>query len=342
MKLFLSHAGISEVAGGIEVYAQHLARVFPDTEIVDYHSYKQKIGDTAVSLLREPFRAERLGKFVQEYYPGVDTIFTNGMFCWNLKGKNQVNICHGTYAAFAEKAVSKKSLDYYRLRYIYSHFEKKAAQNARLVVSNSLQTQKNAKTFLEADSNVIYPPVDFNAFKPSSKEKAMEKLGWSGTNILFVGRPEKAKGFGLVQFLASQNLNMNFRCVLSRPEVSHLPNLFIHDSVPHNELADYYNASDLVLFPSHFEGFGLVAAEALACNKKVLMLRTGIACEFESRNLFVTLSEPRIIQEDFQLALESQPVDSRTIAEKKFSLVAFSRAWKSALEKPSSVEPNRI
>src|SRR3990167_4363609 len=98
MKLFLSHAGLGEVRGGVEVYAQHLSKVFKSLEIVDYHSHKKK-----------------LGEFVKKNYPDA-RIFSNGMFCWNLVGKNQINISHGTYAAFAERAISPFSLDFYRLR----------------------------------------------------------------------------------------------------------------------------------------------------------------------------------------------------------------------------------
>ena len=41
-------------------------------------------------------------------------------------------------------------------------------------------------------------------------------------------------------------------------------------SVPHERIADYYRAADLVTLPSHPESFGMVYIEALACNKPVV------------------------------------------------------------------------
>jgi D-inositol-3-phosphate glycosyltransferase len=52
--------------------------------------------------------------------------------------------------------------------------------------------------------------------------------------------------------------------------------------VPHEELSDWYRASDLVCVPSYSESFGLVALEAQACGTPVVAtaiggLRTAVA-----------------------------------------------------------------
>lgn len=331
MKLFLSHAGLNEVKGGVELYAQQLGKVFPGTKIIDYHSFKDELGDSFTPLFREPARAKKLGEKIMREYPDAE-IFSNGMFCWNLPHKNQINICHGTYAGLSESAVPKTNPDFFRLRFIYNHYEKLAAKNAKIIIANSKKTSENIKRFFSLDSHVIYPPVDFQIFSPSSQENAQSKLGWTGINILFVGRAEYAKGFDFIEHAAQRNPECTFQCILSRPYAPKLPNIHIIEPKSHSELALYYNAADLILFPSRFEGFGFVIAEALACNKKIVCLHTGIASEFKANNLFI--AEPNIesIQSSIKTALASDKnPDSRERAEKLFSKEVFRTSWVSTL-----------
>ena len=45
--------------------------------------------------------------------------------------------------------------------------------------------------------------------------------------------------------------------------------------VPHKELPVWFRASDIMVLPSIHEGFGLVAAEALACGRPVVATKCG-------------------------------------------------------------------
>ncbi len=47
--------------------------------------------------------------------------------------------------------------------------------------------------------------------------------------------------------------------------------------VEHDDLPNYYNAADLLVVPSHYESFGLVVLEALACGTPVAATRFGAA-----------------------------------------------------------------
>ncbi|MGN6698383.1 MAG: glycosyltransferase, partial [Thermomicrobiales bacterium] len=46
-------------------------------------------------------------------------------------------------------------------------------------------------------------------------------------------------------------------------------------SQPHERLPEYYNAADLVVVPSRYESFGLVAVEGMACGTPVVASRVG-------------------------------------------------------------------
>jgi D-inositol-3-phosphate glycosyltransferase len=45
--------------------------------------------------------------------------------------------------------------------------------------------------------------------------------------------------------------------------------------VNHRELPDYYNSADICVVPSHYESFGLVALESLACGTPVVATDVG-------------------------------------------------------------------
>lgn len=47
--------------------------------------------------------------------------------------------------------------------------------------------------------------------------------------------------------------------------------------IEHDDLPNYYNAADLLVVPSHYESFGLVVLEALACGTPVAATRFGAA-----------------------------------------------------------------
>ncbi|MEM4257317.1 MAG: glycosyltransferase family 4 protein [Candidatus Diapherotrites archaeon] len=333
MKLLLSHSNYSNIIGGVEVYAKYLKKVFSDLQIISYESLKNELGDSILPLFKEPQRARLLGKYVKKRFPNAEMVITNGMFSWNLEKIPQINVCHGTYKGFAQAAVSKTNIDFYRLSFVYNYFEKKAAHNALKVVSNSIQTQRLVKNFFELDSEIIYPPIDTKIFKPMNKEKASQELGWSDINVLFVGRPEKAKGFHLVEELAKLNTKINFRCVLSRPYQSNLKKLFTYGPIEHNQLPLYYNAADLILFPSLFEGFGIVAAEALACNKKVLSFETGFLTEPGFEKVIKSKPEINKLQEDFLLALSQQEYKLREKIKKKFDIKSFKKRWLGVVKK---------
>ncbi len=62
-------------------------------------------------------------------------------------------------------------------------------------------------------------------------------------------------------------------------KISELPEnrtwLTVHDSVDQSTLAQFYSQADLIVFPSRWEPFGLVCAEAMACSALVLASNAG-------------------------------------------------------------------
>lgn len=135
---------------------------------------------------------------------------------------------------------------------------------------------------------VIPCGVNLELFRPFDRDKARKALGLdSRPVILFVGRIEPLKGIDrLIQAVAYLSAGINPRLVIvggderSHDEIARLRNLSrrlgldgsvtFTGSVPHEELPRYYSAADVCVVPSHYESFGLVALESLACGTAVV------------------------------------------------------------------------
>lgn len=160
--------------------------------------------------------------------------------------------------------------------------------------------------FSGSNLTVIPPGVDIARFYPIPKDEARGYLNRPVDNrlILFVGRIQPLKGIDtLIEAIASLKRRGIIKedchiCLLviggelasdnavkTRPEMARLQKLAtelgITDSITflgkqdQDTLPYYYSAADAVVVPSHYESFGLVALEAMACGTPVVASDTG-------------------------------------------------------------------
>jgi D-inositol-3-phosphate glycosyltransferase len=140
--------------------------------------------------------------------------------------------------------------------------------------------------------SVIPCGVNLNLFRPFDKTSSRRKLGiGQGQVILFVGRLERLKGIDrLIEAVASlkeihPSLLIAGEDGNRRGEAETLKNLATElgiaervsfaGLVNYESLVDYYNAADVVAFPSYYESFGLVPLESLACGTPVVTTDVG-------------------------------------------------------------------
>jgi D-inositol-3-phosphate glycosyltransferase len=151
---------------------------------------------------------------------------------------------------------------------------------------------------------VIPPGVDTSRFYPIPRDEAKEFVGIDpdDTMILFVGRLEPLKGIdtllrAIAQLRAEGEIEPDCQCLVviggdgesdtGEPgsEVERLKSirrdLGMEDLVAfigsrdQDTLPYYYSAAEVVVVPSQYESFGLVALEAMACGRPVVASETG-------------------------------------------------------------------
>jgi D-inositol-3-phosphate glycosyltransferase len=136
--------------------------------------------------------------------------------------------------------------------------------------------------------------VNLDRFRPIPKREARKRLGLQADEaiILYVGRFAPVKGLDRL-FAAMAHLKKYSRLSLmvvggdgnqaqSSLEFERLTKVFgIRDAVTfagrveHNDLSKYYSAADVLVVPSYYESFGLVALESLACGTPVVATPVG-------------------------------------------------------------------
>ncbi|MDH5421021.1 MAG: glycosyltransferase [Acidimicrobiia bacterium] len=141
------------------------------------------------------------------------------------------------------------------------------------------------------------PGVDHDLFRPADQTLARQALGIAPgiPLVLYVGRIQALKGVdvaldafekvqaglpeaqmlivggpsgpGGTEEVAALRMSLESRRLKDAVR--------FHDPVPHDELAVFYQAADVLVVPSRSESFGLVAAEAQACGTPVVAARVG-------------------------------------------------------------------
>jgi len=136
---------------------------------------------------------------------------------------------------------------------------------------------------------VVPGGVDLCLFQPRDRHASRAVLGIDGEVVLFVGRMDPVKGLDIllraVGLLADRR---NLRLVIvggdgqeeeRRRAETLAASLGIAarfvPAVRQEDLPLYYSAADVLVVPSYYESFGLVAVEALACGTPVIAARVG-------------------------------------------------------------------
>lgn len=136
--------------------------------------------------------------------------------------------------------------------------------------------------------SIINMGVNRNVFKPIHKDAAKNQLNLSRDfmHILYVGNLIKAKGLeelvGAFKNLKKDFPNIQLHLIGANKEPSFLKslkekitnekidNIYFYPPMKQSEIAVWMSAADVFVLPSHMEGFGLVALEAMSCHTPVV------------------------------------------------------------------------
>ena len=185
----------------------------------------------------------------------------------------------------------------------YARFEKSAIQNSAVIVPNSRATKLDLESRYDApsdwDCEVIHWGVDTGMFVPmhrDSEEDSHKKneirskygLGPETLLLLAVGRLAARKGHGLLLrafamsaestdshlvIIGRGSLRGKLNRLASRLGISH--RVTIESGMGFEQISEMYRTSDLVIYPSYYEGQGLIPLEAMSSGTPVVTVDHG-------------------------------------------------------------------
>jgi glycosyltransferase involved in cell wall biosynthesis len=163
---------------------------------------------------------------------------------------------------------------------------------AKIVTVSHFSRERIALGFhLDPDEIVVTPLAAQEHFRPISRAAARsqmeERFGLSGPYVLTVGDLQPRKNqIGLIRAfheLLQVVPGLPHSLVLAGKETWFSPQVraevrrcglegrvLLTGFVPEKDLVSLYNAADLFVFPSFYEGFGLPVLEAMACGRPVV------------------------------------------------------------------------
>lgn len=176
--------------------------------------------------------------------------------------------------------------------------EKSLTQQARFVIANCTLDCRHIQHFHQMPSDriaIISPGVNTSLFKPKI---SIHCLASNITHLLFVGRTQPIKGLdhllAALQLL-DQKKPGSFKLTIIGSDVAELKkkttDLAISSAIDiiaqcnPETLATYYQSADLLILPSYYESFGMVALEAIACGTPAIVTQNcGIADLIKAHN----------------------------------------------------------
>ena len=224
--------------------------------------------------------------------------------------------------------------------------ERRLLEESDLIIASTEAELAQFRWIYRVESDravVIEPGVDTARFYPIPVDEAREYVGAPDGRriILFVGRIEPLKGLDsllnavalLEQRGALGRHSIQLMVIGGEPdaspaqltaEMSRLqaltrelqiePRVTFLGKRSQDTLQYYYSAAEAVVMPSHYESFGLVALEAMACGTPVVASETGglvFLVRDGETGLHVPTADPAALADKLELLLEDRELLTR-------------------------------
>lgn len=229
-------------------------------------------------------------------------VFINGYYGFGYRPKvlPTYTLFHSTHFGYAEavRDLVPESA-YLAIRHVVGELmERSAAEGAKVLAVSEEVSRELERGYGLTDVTCVSNPVDTDFYSKLPVRRSLRKkygLPEDASIGLYVGRWEKAKAIDLVEGLFRQLPETRWVLALAPGRDSPLPekeNVIILDSVAPHVMRELYSLADFLIFPSHYEGFGLAAAEAMSCGLPVIGTPVGFLKRVYQREPFARISLP--------------------------------------------------
>lgn len=252
------------------------------TDNIFYYDYKRNIANILKAVTQ-------IYKYIKVVQPDIIHVHSTwaGLFVrviyFFVSNRPKIVYCAHGWSFLMDVSIVKKC--------IYAFAEIILAHKTDVIINISQHEQIQSFKFgLPKEKSVmIYNGVDCNI----SNKKVNQDLGFNYNNafkLLYVGRFDKQKGIDiLIDFFSKcevKNVELYVigEKVLNKDKINFPCGIHYLGWKDNSEIDNYYRACDAVIIPSRWEGFGLVAIEAMRNEKAVIASNRGALSEIVINN----------------------------------------------------------
>lgn len=203
-------------------------------------------------------------------------------------------------------------------------WDRRAAQNPDVMIANSTHTQAMIKKYYKRDSEVVFPPVDTDRFKPVGNPDPRH-------GFVAAGRQTPYKRIDLA-VAACTELKIPLVVIGNGPDHKRLEKMAGRSvtfltSVSDEEIVRHFQTAQAFIFPTNTEDFGVTAVEAMAAGTPVIALGKGGPLDYVIPGKTGLLYEKQTVQSLVKTLQGFNPerFNSIKVAQeaKRFSVAAF-------------------
>ena len=280
MKIAIIHHQYAR-KGGMERYISDLIHDFGSRgDTVDLFVYKQEAGLVVpphCRVLRKNLKwlPRKFQKYYFAHFMAKKKLDYDVMISTMRSYSQDINICGGTHPGFLEFTGRKTKLS----DRLEISAERKGFLNSKIIVAHSNLIRDEIMRYYNIPEEKIirlFPPVNTEQFNLSFRQSRANiqleyQINPDKCTLLFPSTGHRRKG--LYELLeAFKSLTSDYELLIAGSD-------FNEAKLPHNvrslgfveNMAELYSAVDGVILPSHYEPFGLVVTEALACGTPVII-----------------------------------------------------------------------
>ena len=287
--------------GGVTMHIKKITKYLSYREDIEMHlitignkNEKTKIGNLNIHMIKKslpyPFSIPSLVWFLThkiiELNP--DIVHAQGSFAPYSTAaalvRNKYPTILTAHGILAKELKFHKGINFIFILFIHKPNERYVVSKISNIIAVSLHVKNVISDMTQSQICVIQNGIDFEDIHNVQPHKSIEY-----PSILFVGGLSKVKGIdtllNAVPIIRKKILNLCLYIAGSGPEENKLKELVKELNIEENvnflgyvseiKKYSYYKSTDVCVFPSIYEPFGIVLLEAMACGKPVVASNVG-------------------------------------------------------------------